>query len=143
MPANRKDTMRPWLRWTTILTGLLITGIGALATWKVLVPEAGLADAGVDGWMFEGPALITFGLLLTWTAGARGSTLEGRGPALLVQIGLGFLALPVATWAWHQSAGTEASTYAWSFAAFALGVPGLALLLTGVALWLWRRIRRG
>jgi hypothetical protein len=95
--------------------------------------------------MFEGPALITFGLLLMWTAGSNAegeSSLAGRGPALLMQIGLGFLALPVATWAWNVASESVASTYAWGFAAFALGVPGLALLLTGLALWLYRWMRR-
>lgn len=136
--------MRPWIRWTTGLAGLLLIAVGGLAMWKVLAPgSAEIVDA-VEGWMFEGPALVTFGLLLLWTAGStragRGA-LDGRGPRLLMQIGLGFVALPVATWAWHETSGTMASSYAWSFAAFALGVPGMALLLTGLALWLWRRVR--
>ena len=58
-----------------------------------------------------------------------------------MQIGLGFVALPAATWAWNEWSGTIASSYAWSFAAFALGVPGTALLLTGMALWMWRKLR--
>lgn len=137
--------MRPWIRWTTRLAGLLTTLIGLVATWRVLVPGSDLNSVTVDGWMFEGPALVTFGLLLMWTAGAKDqgeSSLAGRGPALLMQIGLGFLALPVATWAWNTSSESVASTYAWGFAAFALGVPGLALLLTGLALWLYRWTRR-
>jgi hypothetical protein len=136
--------MRPWIRWITKLAGLLIIGIGGLATWKVLAPGSEPMVGAVDGWMFEGPALITFGLLLLWTTGStdagRGA-LDRRGPRLLMQIGLGFVTLPAATWAWNEAAGTTASSYAWSFAAFALGVPGLALLLTGLALWLWRRLR--
>lgn len=135
--------MRPWIRWTTGLAGLAITGIGLLATWKVLEPGTG---ASLDGWMFEGPALVTFGLLLCWTATGMGTagdgeSLDRRGPRLLTQIGLGFLALPALTWVWHQAAGSEAAYYAWTFASFALGVPGLALFLTGVALWTWRRLR--
>ena len=135
--------MRPWIRWTTGLAGLAITGIGLLASWKVLEPGTG---PSLDGWMFEGPALVTFGLLLSWTAtgmgsGGEGESLDGRGPRLLIQIGLGFLALPALTWVWHQAAGSEAAYYAWTFASFALGVPGLALFLTGVALWTWRRLR--
>jgi hypothetical protein len=136
--------MRPWIRWTTILAGLLMTGIGGLAMWNVLAPGSERIVGAVDGWMFEGPALVTFGLLLLWTAGSTGTgrgALDRRGPQLLMQIGLGFIALPVATWAWNEASGTIASSYAWSFAAFALGVPGLALLLTGMALWLWRRMR--
>ena len=137
--------MRSWIRWTTRLAGFLITAIGMLATWRVLAPGSELDVVAVDGWMFEGPALVTFGLLLMWTASANAqgeSSLAGRGPALLMQIGLGFLALPVATWAWNTTSESVASTYAWGFAAFALGVPGLALLLTGMALWLWRWTRR-
>ena len=125
---------------------MLTTLIGLVATWRVLVPGSDLNAVTVDGWMFEGPALVTFGLLLMWTANADAqgdSSVEGRGPALLMQIGLGFLALPVMTWAWKTASESMASTYAWGFAAFALGVPGLALLSTGVALWLWRWIRRG
>ena len=136
--------MRPWIRWTTRLAGLLITAIGIVATWRVLAPGSELTDVTIDGWMFEGPALVTFGLLLMWTAGgnAQGeSSLDGRGPGVLMQIGLGFLALPAAMWAWHATSGTVASSYAWSFAAFALGVPGLALFFTGLALWLWRWLR--
>lgn len=134
--------MDPWIRWTTRFTGLVITAIGLIAMWKVLAPESEPTVATVDGWMFVGPALVTFGLLLLWTAGGSAgekASLEGRGPRLLLQIGLGFLALPAATWAWNASSGTMASSYAWSFAAFAMGVPGLALLFTGAALWLWRR----
>lgn len=137
--------MRPWIRWTTRLAGLLTTLIGVVATWRVLVPASDMDALTVDGWMFEGPALVTFGLLLMWTAGAKAqgeSSLAGRGPALLMQIGLGFLALPIATWAWSTTSESVASTYAWGFAAFALGVPGLALLLTGLALWLYRWTRR-
>jgi hypothetical protein len=136
--------MRPWIRWTTRLAGLLITGIGMVATWNVLTPGPGPAALTVEGWMFEGPALITFGLLLIWTVGGKGegrSSLERRAPGLLMQIGLGFVALPAATWAWNHASGTAASSYAWTFAAFALGVPGVALLLTGVGLWLWRSLR--
>lgn len=135
--------MRPWIRWMTITAGALITVIGGVATWRVLAPGAEPAGLAVEGWMFEGPALITFGLLLLWTAGLSDASgkLDARGPRLLMQIGLGFVTLPAATWAWNQAAGTTASSYAWTFAAFALGVPGAALLLTGVALWLWRRLR--
>lgn len=136
--------MRSWIRWTTGIAGLLIVGIGLAATWRVLAPGAGLESAGVEGWMFEGPALITFGILLCWTAAAGGtgeSSLEERAPRLLVHIGLSFLALPAATWAWHSVSPSAASSYAWSFAAFALGVPGVALTLTGAALWSWRRVR--
>jgi len=134
--------MDPWIRWTIRFTGLVITAIGLIAMWKVLAPESEPTVITVDGWMFVGPALVTFGLLLLWTAGSSAgdeSSLEGRGPRLLLQIGLGFLALPAVTWAWNASSGTMASSYAWSFAAFAMGVPGLALLFTGAALWLWRR----
>ena len=137
--------MRLWIRWTTILAGLLIIGIGGLAMWKVLAPGSEQIVGAVDGWMFEGPALVTFGLLLLWTAGSTGAgrgALDRRGPRLLMQIGLGFVALPAATWAWNEASGTIASSYAWSFAAFALGVPGVALLLTGMALWLWRKLRK-
>ena len=137
--------MRPWIRWTTRLAGLLMTVIGMVATWRVLAPGSEQTAPTVDGWMFEGPALITFGLLLMWTAGSNAqgeSSLAGRGPALLMQIGLGFLALPVATWAWNATSESVASTYAWGFASFALGVPGLALLLTGLGLWLYRWTRR-
>ena len=138
--------MRPWIRWTTGIAGLMITGIGLGATWKVLAPGTELTGATFDGWMFEGPALITFGLLLLWTAVGAGkgdASLEKRAPRLLIQIGLGFLVLPALTWAWNEASGTVASSYAWTFATFAFGVPGLALTLTGAALWLWRQIRRG
>ncbi len=134
--------MAPWIRWTTRFAGLVIAGIGLIAMWKVLAPESEPTVVTVDGWMFVGPALITFGLLLLWTAGGDAgeeSSLERRGPRLLLHIGLGFLALPAMTWAWNAISGTTASFYAWSFAAFAMGVPGLALLFTGAALWLWRR----
>lgn len=138
--------MRPWVRWTTGFVGLLITAVGIVATWNVLAPSVDeLGEFALDGWMFEGPALVTFGLLLLWTAGqtdtGKGS-LEGRGPLLMLQIGLVFLALPAATFAWDQLSGTMASSFAWTFSAFALGVPGVALALTGAALWLWRRLRR-
>jgi hypothetical protein len=126
------------------LAGLLLAGIGATATWRVLAPGSELTTSTVEGWMFEGPALITFGLLLIWTAGESGegeSSLESRGPALLMQIGIGFMFLPAVAWAWNAAAGTMASSYAWSFAAFALGVPGFALLLTGAAVWSWRKVR--
>jgi hypothetical protein len=124
----------------------MITGLGLVATWRVLAPGTELAGATLDGWMFEGPAFVTFGLLLLWTAGGNGkgdTALEKRAPRLLMQIGLGFLALPAVTWAWNEASGTVASSYAWTFASFAFGVPGLALTLTGAALWLWRQIRRG
>ena len=137
--------MRPWIRWTTGIAGLMITGIGFVATWKVLAPGTELAAATLDGWMFEGPALVTFGLLLMWTAGGTGkgdTALEKRAPRLMMQIGLGFLVLPALTWAWNETSGTAASSYAWTFATFAFGVPGLALALTGAALWLWRQIRK-
>lgn len=140
--------MRTWLRWITGLAGLSIVGIGLVATWRVLTPAdggSGFPGTTLDGWMFEGPALITFGLLLTWIVignreGAAG--LEERGPRLLVQIGLGFLALPAATWGWNEAAGTATSAYVWIFAAFTFGVPGVALTLTGAAIWSWRRLRR-
>lgn len=138
--------MRPWIRWTTGIAGLMITGIGLVATWRVLAPGTELTGATLDGWMFEGPAFVTFGLLLLATAGGNGkgdTALEKRAPRLLMQIGLGFLALPAVTWAWNEASGTVASSYAWTFASFAFGVPGLALTLTGAALWLWRQIRRG
>ena len=136
--------MRSWIRWTTGIAGALIVVIGVVATARVLSPGSGLESTGVEGWMFEGPALVTFGILLCWTsaAGRTGeSSLEGRAPRLLVHIGLAFLALPAATWAWNSASANAASAYAWSFAAFALGVPGVALTLTGVALWSWRRLR--
>lgn len=136
--------MRSWIRWTTLLAGLLVTAIGTLATWAVLAPGVEETGVAVDGWMFEGPALITFGLLLAWTAAVKdgaGGALDARAPRLLMQVGLCFVALPAATWAWHHTTGTAASSYAWTFAAFALGVPGTALLLTGAALWVWRRWR--
>jgi hypothetical protein len=136
--------MRTWIRWTTGIAGVLIVAIGLVATGKVLSPGSGLESTGVEGWMFEGPALVTFGLLLCWTAAASrtgGSSLEERAPRLLVHIGLAFLALPAATWAWNSASPSAASAYAWSFAAFALGVPGAALTLTGAALWSWRRMR--
>ena len=137
--------MRPWIRWMTALAGLLIAGIGLLATWTVLQPGATGATEPIDGWMFEGPALVTFGVLLVWTAraavGGDGEALDRRSPRLLMQIGLGFLALPALTWAWHWASGSQAAYYAWTFSSFALGVPGLALFLTGIALWAWRRYR--
>ncbi|MBT8478516.1 MAG: hypothetical protein KJO06_06335 [Gemmatimonadetes bacterium] len=136
--------MRPWIQWTLRLAGLLLTGTGLVATWQVLAPGSDLTTITVDGWMFEGPALITFGLLLMWAAGTSGegeSSLESRGPALLMQIGIGFMFLPAVAWVWNAAAGTMASSYAWSFAAFSLGVPGFALLLTGAALWSWRKVR--
>ena len=138
--------MRPWIRWTTGLAGLLITGIGLVATWSVLQPGATGVPAPLDGWMFEGPALVTFGVLLMWTAREAGSGKDGEGldrrsPRLLTQVGLGFLALPALTWAWHTASGSEAAYYAWTFSAFALGVPGLALFLSGIALWGWRKVR--
>ena len=40
--------MRPWIRWTTRLAGLLITAIGMLATWRVLAPGSELEV--VAGW---------------------------------------------------------------------------------------------
>ncbi|MDP2471669.1 MAG: hypothetical protein Q8W45_06625 [Candidatus Palauibacterales bacterium] len=140
--------MRPWIRWTTALSGVLICATGLVATWRVLTPAeggAGFPGATLDGWMFEGPALVTFGLLLLWTAGggSDGASLYARAPRLLMQIGFAFLALPAATWAWNRFAPTMASYYAWTFAAFALGVPGAALALTGLALWMWRRSRGG
>jgi len=137
--------MRPRIRWITGIAGLLMTGIGLVATWRVLAQRMDGSGPILDGWMFEGPALVTFGLLLLWTAGGTRevqASLDGRGPSLLMQVGLGFLALPAATWAWNEASGTEASAYAWTFAAFALGVPGLALALSGAALWLWRAVRR-
>jgi hypothetical protein len=112
--------------------------------WKVLSPGSEYIIGAVDGWMFEGPALVTFGLLLLWTSGSAGAgrgALDRRGPRLLMQMGLSFMALPAATWAWNEWSGTVASSYGWSFAAFALGVPGTALLLTGMALWMWRKLR--
>jgi hypothetical protein len=138
--------MRPWIQWTTGISGLVITGIGLFATWKVLAPGTELTSMTLDGWMFEGPALVTFGLLLLWTASGTGKgdvSLEKRAPRLLMQIGLWFLVLPGLTWAWNAASGSAASSYAWTFATFAFGVPGLALALTGAALWLWRLIRRG
>jgi len=137
--------MRPWIRWTTGIAGLIITAIGLVATWKVLAPGTELTGPTLDGWMFEGPAFVTFGLLLLWTAGGTGkgdASLEKRAPRLLMQIGLGFLVLPAVTWAWNEASGTAASSYAWTFAAFAFGVPGVALALTGAALWLWRQVRK-
>jgi len=134
--------MRIFIRWITGTAGLLITLIGLLAMWRVLLPEGGVRAAGVEGWMFLGPALVTFGLLLCWTAGLReprAGSLEARAPGLMFQVGLGFLALPAATWFWNSRSGTEASGYAWSFAAFAFGVPGVALALTGAVLWIWRK----
>ena len=134
--------MRIWIRWFTGTAGLLITLIGLLATWQVLLPQGGARAGGVEGWMFLGPALVTFGLLLCWTAGLReprAGNLEARAPGLMFQMGVGFLALPAATWFWYSRSGTAASAYAWSFAAFAFGVPGIALALTGAVLWMWRR----
>jgi len=116
--------MRTWIRWTTGFAGLLITGIGLVATWSVLSPGMEGAPPSFDGWMFEGPALVTFGLLLLWTvksAGDSGAMLDRRAPVLLLR--------------------TEVATYAWTFTVFALGVPGVALALTGAALWLWRALR--
>lgn len=136
--------MRTWIRWTTGFAGLLITGIGLVATWNVLSPGMEGAPPSFDGWMFEGPALVTFGLLLLWTvksAGDSGAMLDRRAPVLLLQIGLSFLVLPAATWIWKTTSGTEVATYAWTFTVFALGVPGVALALTGAALWLWRALR--
>lgn len=136
--------MRTWIRWTTGFAGLLITGIGLVATWNVLSPGMEGAPPRFDGWMFEGPALVTFGLLLLWTvknAGGSGAILDRRGPVLLLQIGLSFLVLPAATWIWNTTSGTQVAAYAWTFTVFALGVPGVALALTGAALWLWRALR--
>lgn len=143
--TDREALIGPRIRWTTGIAGLLITGIGLVATWKVLAPGFDEMGASLEGWMFEGPALVTFGLLLLWTSGAFGKggiALEGRGPRLLMHIGVGFLALPILTWVWNAVSGTAASHYAWTSSAFALGVPGVALTLVGVALWLWRRVRR-
>jgi len=137
--------MSIWIRWITGTAGLLITMIGFVTTWRVLLPEAGAALERIEGWMFLGPALVTFGLLLCWTAGLReprAGSLEARAPALMFQVGLGFLALPVATGIWYSRAATASAAYAWSFSSFAFGVPGVALALTGAVLWVWRR-RKG
>jgi hypothetical protein len=118
--------------------------IGLVTTWKVLFPRFDEMGATLEGWMFLGPALVTFGLLLLLTSGAAGNggaSMEGRGPRLLMHIGLAFLALPTLAWAWDRTSGTATSHYASTFTAFALGVPGIALALTGAALWLWRRVR--
>ena len=76
-----EDAVRPWIRWTTRLAGLLLIGIGGLAMWKVLSPGSEYIVGAVDGWMFEGPALVTFGLLLLWTAGSAGAGQGCPGPA--------------------------------------------------------------
>ena len=136
--------MRTWIRWIFGITGLLLVGTGFLAMQRVLLPGLQEAAFGVEGWMFLGPALVTVGSLLCWTAvvrGSRSAALEARAPSLLLQVGMGFLALPAATWVWHLAAGTSASRYVLTFSAFAFGVPGTALTLTGLVLWTWRRTR--
>jgi hypothetical protein len=123
---------------------LLLVGTGLVAMRRVLLPGLEGAAFGVEGWMFLGPALVTLGSVLCWTAAAgdpRSASIEARAPVLLLQVGLGFLALPAATWVWHSATGTSASTYALTFAGFAFGVPGVALMLIGLVLWMWRRMR--
>lgn len=136
--------MRTWIRWIFGVTGLTLVSTGLVAMRRVLLPGLEGAAFGVEGWMFLGPALVTFGSLLCWTAAVRGprsASLEARAPALLLQAGFGFLALPAAVWVWHSAAGTSASAYALTLTGFAFGVPGVALTLTGLVLWVWRRTR--
>lgn len=136
--------MRTSNRWILGASGLLVTVIGVAAVRRVLLPESGLGPGRMEGWMFLGPALVTLGLLLCWSAGTRGARareLNARAPRLFMQLGLGFLALPALTWLWDLIAPTAASSYAASFASYGLGVPGAALALTGGALWVWRSRR--
>lgn len=137
--------MKRWLRWVLGVSGTFVTLLGLAATWRLVLPMVGGAGQAVDGWMFEGPALMTFGILLLWTASAGGSAdsdVAERGPAILLRLGLAFLATPFVAGAWSALSGAPLAEFAWVVTAFALGVPGIALTATGIALAAWRGSRK-
>ncbi len=136
--------MRGWLRWALGSVGGFVTVLGLAATWRLLLPAVGGVGQPVEGWMFEGPALMTFGMLLLWTAlsgGRPDSDTAVRGPGLLLRIGLAFLAIPVGVGIWLSVSGAPVAEFMWTVTAFSLGVPGIALTATGIALTAWRESR--
>ena len=130
------------MRWIQGSLGAVLVLVGAAGSARVLAPDGGLRSSSVEGWMFVGPALVTFGILLLWTVRRSGaaSDREARGPLLLLQIGLAFLVPPGAAWTWRAVSDSGLADYAWNVTAFTLGVPGLALAVTGAALLAWRSI---
>ncbi len=138
MAKGRVTTM---MRWVQTGVGACVTILGIVASWRVLAPDGGLRSSSVRGWMFLGPALVTFGVLLLWTARAGGTEREARAPLVILQIGLAFLVPPAVAWIWLTIAGSQLAEFAWSLTAFTLGVPGAALAATGLILLWWRRGR--
>lgn len=137
--------MNNWLRWVLAVVGVFVLLLGVAATWRLVLPMVGGAGQVVDGWMFEGPALMTFGMLLMWTAGSGGrgnARAAERGPAILLRIGLAFLAVPIVAGMWSALSGGQLADFAWVVTAFALGVPGIALTATGISLVAWRGSRK-
>ena len=134
--------MKP-MHWVQGGLGAVLAGVGLVASARVLLPGGGPRSSSVEGWMFIGPALITFGLLLLWTVhhGGRGRENEAGDPKLLLQIGLAFLVVPALVLAWRVTAGGGLAEYAWAVTAFTLGVPGVALAATGLILMVWRSVR--
>lgn len=132
------------MRWIQGGLGVVLTILGLVVSGRVLAPDGGLRSSSVEGWMFLGPALVTFGVLLLWTVRGRGGAAEreARGPLLLLQIGLGFLVPPGVAFVWRATSDSGLADYVWNVTEFTLGVPGLALSGTGVILLLLRLVRR-
>ena len=130
-------------RWIQGGLGAVLTGLGAVASWRVLLPDGGLRSSSIQGWMFMGPALVTVGVLILWTARAADAGRPWRGPLVLFQIGAAFLLLPAIAWTWRSVSGGGLAEHVWNVTSFTLGVPGAALSATGLILLVWRRLGEG